>query len=208
MTPEAALDGLARSRVVAVVRAPSSAGAVDAGKALRDGGITAIEIAFTTPDAPAAIRALRGLKGVVVGAGTVRSVGELHAALDAGAAFVASPATNVEVLLAARSAGLLAIPGVLTPTEIERAQPLAPLLKLFPAGVGGPSMLRALRGPFPSVRFMPTGGVMCDNVREWFDAGAFVVGAGSDLCSADAIERAEFDAISERAAAYVTAAKP
>jgi 2-dehydro-3-deoxyphosphogluconate aldolase / (4S)-4-hydroxy-2-oxoglutarate aldolase len=206
MTPDAVLDGLAQHRVVAIVRASSAARAVETAKALRRGGIGAIEIAFTTPDAASAIRSTRGIDGVVVGAGTVRSSADLEAAVDAGAAFVASPATNVDVLLAARNAGILAIPGVLTPTEIERVLPLSPLVKLFPAGVGGPALLRALRGPYPSVRFMPTGGVSRENVQEWFAAGAFVVGAGSDICPGEAIDRGDFDTIAARAAEYVEAA--
>jgi 2-dehydro-3-deoxyphosphogluconate aldolase/(4S)-4-hydroxy-2-oxoglutarate aldolase len=207
VTPDAVLDGLAEHRVVAIVRASSAAGAVETARALRRGGIRAIEIAFTTPDAAAAIRSARGIDGVVAGAGTVRSTAELEAAVDAGAAFVASPATNLDVLLAARNAGILAIPGVLTPTEIERVLPLSPLVKLFPAGVGGPALLRALRGPYPSVRFMPTGGVARENVQEWFAAGAFVVGAGSDICPTEAIDQGDFDAIAARAAEYVEAAK-
>lgn len=133
----------------------------------------------------------------------MRSVADVEAAVRAGAAFVASPGTNEAVLRAARDAGVLAIPGVLTPTEIERGTQLAPLLKLFPAGVGGPPLLHALRGPYPRVRFMPTGGVTQTNVADWFAAGAFVVGAGSDLCPPEAIERGDFARITSRAATFV-----
>lgn len=199
------IDRLAEHRVVAVVRAPSAEHAVEAARALHRGGVAAIEIAFTTPDAAFAIRAACAFDGAVVGAGTVRTATELAAAVEAGAAFVASPGTNVDLLARARDLDVLAIPGVFTPTEIEQAASRAPLLKLFPAGAGGPSFLRTLRGPYPDVRFMPTGGVSLDNVAEWLAAGAFAVGAGSDLCPLDAIERGDYDDIASRAARYAQA---
>jgi 2-dehydro-3-deoxyphosphogluconate aldolase/(4S)-4-hydroxy-2-oxoglutarate aldolase len=204
MTPEAALEAIGRARVVAVIRADSARDAVEVARATYRGGIRAIEIATTTPDAAAAIAEVRELlPDAVVGAGTVRSTLALISAVDAGASFVASPGTIAEVIDGAGAAGILAIPGVLTPTEIERAVELAPLLKLFPAGSGGPPMLRALRGPFPDVRFMPTGGVTAENACDWIAAGAFAVGAGSDLCPAGAAS-AQIEA---RAASYVEATR-
>ena len=121
---------------------------------------SAVEIALTTPDAATAIREIRTTHPtLLVGAGTVLSSYDVTASVKAGAMFVVSPGHAPDVLDAARHALLLAIPGVLTPTEVQRALGVAPLLKLFPAGLGGPELLRALRGPFPDVRFMPTGGV-------------------------------------------------
>jgi 2-dehydro-3-deoxyphosphogluconate aldolase / (4S)-4-hydroxy-2-oxoglutarate aldolase len=205
MNADAVLQQLGDRKIVAVVRAPSAEQAVETARALDRGGVTAIEIAFTTPGAATAISAARELDGVVVGAGTVRTRAELEAAIEAGAAFVASPGTNLDLVVTARSAGVLAIPGVFTPTEIEQAAPHALLLKLFPAGAGGPSLLRTMRGPYPDLRFMPTGGVRVDNVCEWLAAGAFAVGAGSDLCPAGAIERGDYGEIASRAARYAAA---
>ena len=206
MTPDAVLEAIAASRIVAVVRAESAEQASAAAAALEEGGITAVEIALTTPDAATAIQEIRTTQPkLLVGAGTVLSSDDVTASVQAGAMFVVSPGHSLEVLDAARQAGLLAIPGVLTPTEVQRAQGLAPLLKLFPAGLGGPDLLRALRGPFPDVRFMPTGGVQIDNLGEWFAAGAFAVGAGTDLCPPDALRRGDFGAVTERARAYVAA---
>ncbi len=203
MTPEAALAAIEQARVVAVVRADSARRAVEVAQAVYRGGVRAIEIALTTPDGGTAIREARTrLPEAVVGAGTVRSTRELMVAVESGAAFVASPGTTMEVVEEARRAGVLAIPGVLTPTEIERMAGRSPLLKLFPAGSGGPAMLRALRGPFPDVRFMPTGGVSAENVADWFAAGAAAVGAGSDLCPPGA-ESAHIEA---RAARYMEVA--
>src|SRR4051794_41327700 len=122
MTPEAALEAIGRARVVAVIRADSARDAVEVARATYRGGIRAIEIATTTPDAAAAIAEVRELlPDAVVGAGTVRSTLALISAVDAGASFVASPGTIAEVIDGAGAAGILAIPGVLTPTEIERA---------------------------------------------------------------------------------------
>jgi 2-dehydro-3-deoxyphosphogluconate aldolase / (4S)-4-hydroxy-2-oxoglutarate aldolase len=205
MNPDATLEAIGRARVVAVVRADSARQAIALSAAVHRGGIRAIEIALTTPDAADAIREVRGLlPDAVVGAGTVRISPDFVTAAEAGAVFVASPGTSVDVLDDARRAGVLAIPGVLTPTEVERVVRSAPLLKLFPAGIGGPGLLRALRGPFPNVRFMPTGGVVAENVAEWLAAGAFAVGAGTDLCPPDA---SDLSAVEARAAAYVEAAR-
>jgi len=97
---------------------------------------------------------------------------------------------------------LLHLPGALTPTEVVRAAALAPVVKLFPASLGGPSYLRALREPLADVRLVPTGGVRADNIGDWFRAGAFAVGAGGALCPADLIARGDFDTITERAAEF------
>jgi 2-dehydro-3-deoxyphosphogluconate aldolase/(4S)-4-hydroxy-2-oxoglutarate aldolase len=204
MTPTAVLEAIRRSRVVAVVRAGSAQEAVDAAGALLAGGIGAVEIALTTPDAAAAIRDIRTAHPqLLVGAGTVLSSIDVTTSVQAGASFVVSPGYAPEVLDAARRAAVLAIPGVFTPTEVQRASPLAPLLKLFPAGMGGPALLNALRGPYPDVQFMPTGGVHVGNLNEWFAAGAFAVGAGTDLCPPEALKRGDYDEIMRRAQQYI-----
>jgi 2-dehydro-3-deoxyphosphogluconate aldolase / (4S)-4-hydroxy-2-oxoglutarate aldolase len=204
MTPTAVLEAMRRSRVVAVVRAASAQEAVDAAAALLAGGIDAVEIALTTPDAAAAIRDIRTAHPqLLVGAGTVLSSIDVTTSVQAGASFVVSPGFAPDVLDAAKRAPVLAIPGVFTPTEVQRACPLAPLLKLFPAGIGGPALLKALQGPFPDVQFMPTGGVDLSNLREWFAAGAFAVGAGSDLCPPDVLARGDYDEITRRARLYI-----
>lgn len=206
MTPDAALSAIAASRIVAVIRAASAKQAVEAVAALAAGGITAVEVALTTPDAAKAIREIRTAHPqLLLGAGTVLSSIDVTVSVGAGAAFVVSPGLVPDVLDAARRAAVLAIPGVLTPTEVQRAVGLAPLLKLFPAGLGGPAFLNALHGPYPEVQFMPTGGVAVGNLAEWFAAGAFAVGAGTDLCPPDALERGDYDAITRRAREYVSA---
>ncbi len=206
MTPDAVLDAIAASRIVAVIRAASAKQAVDAAGALAAGGIMAVEVALTTPSAATAIREIAAAHPeLLVGAGTVLTSIEVSTSVEAGAAFVVSPGLTHDVLVAARREQVLAIPGVLTPTEVQRARDLAPLLKLFPAGLGGSTLLRALRGPFPDVRLMPTGGVTVDNVADWFAAGAFAVGAGTDLCPPDALQRSDYSAITDRAGEYFEA---
>jgi 2-dehydro-3-deoxyphosphogluconate aldolase/(4S)-4-hydroxy-2-oxoglutarate aldolase len=185
------------------VRAGSALQAIEAAKALSEGGIHAVEIALTTPGAAGAISQLRAeLPNLLLGVGSVTRLDEVRVAIDAGAAFVVTPGVLDDVLDAAQEANVLAVPGVLTPTEILAARDRSPLLKLFPASLGGPSLLRALRGPFPDQCFMPTGGVRAENLHEWFAAGACVVGAGADLCPPDALDSADFARITRRALDY------
>jgi 2-dehydro-3-deoxyphosphogluconate aldolase / (4S)-4-hydroxy-2-oxoglutarate aldolase len=198
---------IGRRRVVAVLRAESAAAAVSAARALSRGGVTAVEVAFTTPGAAEAIGELAAdPDSLLVGAGTVTTAGEAAAAVDAGAAFLVSPYFVDEVVEAGRRSGLLVLPGAFSPAEIAAAAAVSPVVKLFPGTAGGPPLLRSLRGPFPHVRFVPTGGVELGTVRAWFAAGAFAVGAGGDLCPAEAIARREWDALEARARAYADAA--
>lgn len=200
--------------VVAVVRAPDPGGAVAAAEALVRGGVPAVEITMTTPDAAAVIAELRrrglgrdGDGGAAIGAGTLRSPAEVEAVVAAGAAFLVSPGLDDAVAAAMRDSGLPALPGVYTAGEVMRARRLGfAAVKLFPASAGGIGLLRALREPFPDVAFVPTGGVTPANAREWLDAGAAALGAGGAICPAEAIAAGRFDEIERRAAALVSAA--
>ncbi len=200
------LAEIGQRRVVAVVRAGGAEAALFAAEALAAGGIDAIEITYTTPDAAEAIRRLSETRtDLLVGAGTLTTEAQALEAVEAGAAFLVSPHTCPPVLDVGDEHGLLAVPGVATPTEIAVVRDRAPLLKLFPASVGGPSLVRALRGPYPDLRLMPTGGVSAGNAAEWVAAGAFAIGAGSDLCPPRAIDARDRDEIVRRARAYVSA---
>jgi 2-dehydro-3-deoxyphosphogluconate aldolase / (4S)-4-hydroxy-2-oxoglutarate aldolase len=198
-------DELRHRRVVAVLRADSAAAAAAAGRALAAGGVSALEVAFTTPDAPAAVRSLARDPDLLVGAGTVLSADQARAAVAAGAAYLVAPNFDPAVADAADALAVPLLAGVLTPTEVARAAGRCPLLKLFPASLGGPAYLRALRGPFPNLAFVPTGGVTAENATEWLAAGALAVGAGGDLCPADAIDAGDAGELSRRAAAYAAA---
>ncbi len=178
------MQALEQAGLVAVVRARSAADAVEVSEALADGGVRAIEVAFTTPDAAEAIATLaERLAGrAVVGAGTVVSRSQADEAIAGAAAFLVSPGVDADVVGHVRAAGHAILPGVATPTEVmAAARHGLRALKLFPGSLGGPDHLRALRGPFPGVRFMPTGGVSLASIPAWFGAGAFAVGIGERL---------------------------
>jgi 2-dehydro-3-deoxyphosphogluconate aldolase / (4S)-4-hydroxy-2-oxoglutarate aldolase len=203
---DAAIGRIADAGVLAVVRAPTSEGAVRAGLALSAGGVVGIEITFTTPEADRAIARLREADDdLLVGAGTVTSAEQLGAAVRAGAAFAVSPHINPALAMVADEEGILYLPGALTPTEVVQAGELAPVVKLFPAGLGGPGYLKALLAPLPSMRIVPTGGVEARNVGEWLAAGALAVGAGGELCPPALIADEAFDAITERARGFARA---
>jgi 2-dehydro-3-deoxyphosphogluconate aldolase/(4S)-4-hydroxy-2-oxoglutarate aldolase len=177
-------EALERAGLVAVVRGRSADDAVRVSEALADGGVRAIEVAFTTPRAAAAVATLvERLEGrAVVGAGTITCRSEADEAIAGGAAFLVSPGFDPDVVEHVRAAGRELLPGVATPTEVMAAvRHGVHALKLFPGSLGGPDYLRALRGPFPDVRFMPTGGVSLATVADWFSAGAFAVGVGGRL---------------------------
>ncbi len=187
MTIDPFLARLAALRVFAIIRAPSSAVAVEVGVAVARGGIGALEVTFTTPGAAEAIAELRSrLPGVVIGAGTVLDRSTLEAARAAGAAFAVSPHLDRELLACARGLDVPFLPGAFTPTEVLAAwRAGATAIKLFPAAQLGPAHLAALRGPFPDVPLVPTGGVDEQNVAAWLAAGAVAVGVGGSLVRGD-----------------------
>jgi 2-dehydro-3-deoxyphosphogluconate aldolase/(4S)-4-hydroxy-2-oxoglutarate aldolase len=202
----ATVDRLRAARVVAVLRADTPDRAVAAARALVAGGVSAIELTFTTPGAEAALRDVRAeLPGaVVVGAGTIRDRRQLDAAVDAGAEFLVSPHLDVALLEAMLATGRLAVPGVLTPSEVAAALGAgAPVVKLFPAVTVGPRHLRALLGPFPGLQVVPTGGIGPADARAWLGAGAVAVGAGSELCPAEAIRAGDAAALTAAARSYL-----
>jgi 2-dehydro-3-deoxyphosphogluconate aldolase/(4S)-4-hydroxy-2-oxoglutarate aldolase len=180
-------DDLARlhtARVIAVIRGETCPAAVAVAEALVEGGITAIELTFTTPDAPRAIATLadRLSDRVSLGAGTITSGSQATDAAAAGARFLISPGYDQRLAEQMLETGRAVIPGVVTPTEVMAASTAGfTTLKLFPGSLGGPAHLRALRGPFPDIDFIPTGGVSRDNVTDWFAVGAVAVGAGSQI---------------------------
>ncbi|HLJ59898.1 MAG TPA: bifunctional 4-hydroxy-2-oxoglutarate aldolase/2-dehydro-3-deoxy-phosphogluconate aldolase [bacterium] len=178
-----ALATILRGRVVPIVRTRSTAWAADVAEILATSGMDVIEITFTVPDAPAVIRSLRErFPEILIGAGTVTDAATADAAVDAGAQFLLSPALCPGMVQVARRRGVLAVPGAYTPTEVLAAVDAgAELVKIFPAESGGPAHVRALLGPLPHVRLLPTGGVRPDNIREWLAAGAAAVGIGSAL---------------------------
>lgn len=196
------LDTLKSTRVLAVLRAPSPQSAIRAADALVAGGVTGLEITYSTPDAPAVIRALDEKYGdrIYLGAGTVTTARQADEAADAGARFLVSPGTREALTAAMKATGLTVMTGALSPSEVMAALEYgSDVVKVFPASLGGPAYLRALRGPFPDVALMPTGGVSPENIGEWFAAGAIAVGAGSELVASAALAAEDWAEITRRA---------
>lgn len=188
--------------LLSVIRAPDSGVAVKIADALTAGGITGIEITYTTPGALKAVAELADKYGsdIVLGMGTVTRPDQAGAAREAGAQFLVSPHTEENLAGAMRETGLPFMMGALTPSEIMRAQQLgSDVVKVFPGSLFGPAYFRALRGPYPTVKLMPTGGVDLDNLDEWFAAGAFAVGVGSALLRKDWILEGRYQRITEEA---------
>ena len=178
---------IADARCIGILRAAGPAEAEAAGRALVAGGITVVEVAFTTPDAPAAITALRSAcPDAIIGAGTVLDGAAAFAAVRSGAQFLVSPLVSEEVLRSGHRYGLAVIPGAATATEINSAMELgADAVKLFPAGSLGVGYLRAITAAMPQVPFVPTGGITAADAPRWLAAGALAVGIGGDLTRGD-----------------------
>ena len=208
MDKQAILKRIAELGLLAVLRAPDPAGARRAVDALVEAGVVGIEITYSTPDAAAVIAAVKQSYGdeVLVGAGTLVTHAQVAEVAEAGASYLVSPGLDDEVIASMRATSLPAMAGVLTPTEVMRGIRLGvDVMKLFPGSLGGPSYLRSLRGPFPDVPFMPTGGVSADNVRDWLAAGAVAVGAGGELASAGDISSGDFAGIREKGRRFLAA---
>ena len=199
MTPEQVINKIGEIGMVPVIRASSAQHALDAVQAIEQGGIPIVEITLTVPGAIEVIRDVvaRYSDRILIGAGTVCTREQAVACLDAGAHFLVSPGLSIPVLEAAKAAGKIAIPGALTPTEImAAAEAGAKVIKIFPCGsVGGPKYIKALRGPFPDLSFIPTGGVNAANAAEFFAAGAFAIGMGGDLIDAAALREGREEAV-------------
>ena len=188
--------------IMPVIRAANPAEALRAVEAICAGGISIVEITMTVPDAPRVLREVaRANSEFLVGAGTVLNAEQAEICIDAGARFLISPGLAPEVIRTAAKHGVLAIPGAFTPSEIMAAMELGvEVIKIFPCGSGGgPSHIKALRGPFPDCRFIPTGGVSLKNAEEYFSAGAFALGIGAELADLAALRKNEPHRITEAA---------
>ena len=187
---------IADARCIGIVRAGSAAEATSIGKALVAGGLTIVEVAYTTPGASSAISALRSeCPDAVVGAGTVLDAAAAFAAITAGAQFLVSPVVAEEVLRTGHRYGLAVLPGASSPTEINLAMEQgADMVKLFPSGALGLEFMRSVATAMPQVPFVPTGGVTTETALHWLEAGALAVGVGGNLTRGDPAsvqERAE-----------------
>ena len=188
--------------LLAVLRAAGPEQALKIVDALVAGGVTGIEITFTTPEAPAVVARLKETYGeqILLGMGTLTQPEHAREAAQAGAQFLVSPHTEENLAQAMADTELPFMMGALTPSEIVRAQQLGcQVVKIFPGSMVGPSYVKSLRGPYPGLQFMPTGGVNLDNLADWFKAGAFAVGVGSALFPRQWVAEGKFDSITRRA---------
>jgi 2-dehydro-3-deoxyphosphogluconate aldolase/(4S)-4-hydroxy-2-oxoglutarate aldolase len=205
-------ERIAAAGVIPVIRAGSTAEAMQAAEAVAAGGIPVVEITMTVPGALEAIAALRRQMGpqVAVGAGTVLDAEAARRCLAAGAEFLVSPGLDLATIAAARQAACLMLAGALTPSEILAAwRAGSDLVKVFPCGsMGGPGYIKALRGPLPQIPLVPTGGVNLDNVAAYRAAGAVAVGVGGELIPAAALRAGRSEEITALARQFRAAWGP
>jgi 2-dehydro-3-deoxyphosphogluconate aldolase/(4S)-4-hydroxy-2-oxoglutarate aldolase len=202
------VDQLRACRVVPVVVLDEPDAARHVAEALRDGGITCIEITFRRAGAAAAIRAAADVDGMLVGAGTVLSQEQADLAVEAGARFAVAPASRHAVISHCQERGLPFFPGIATPTELDRAVGWGlELVKVFPAAqLGGPGFLRALAADYPTVGFIPTGGIDPRNLADYLAVPSVAACGGSWLVPADAVADRDYRRITRLAAEAVEVA--
>ena len=202
MKKEEILNWVVDRGVVAVVRLGSSGQLMEVAQAIKAGGVDVIEFTMTTPNALGIIEeSARQFGGeVLLGAGTVLDSETARAAILAGAKFVVAPTLSRATMEMCHRYGVVAIPGAMTPTEILTAWEWgADLVKVFPAGLGGPGYIKDILAPLPQVRLVPTGGVEPGNAAEFIRAGAAAVAVGSALVDKQAVAEGKFDILTERA---------
>src|SRR5437764_6299840 len=196
--------------IVAVVRSPDSQQLVEVVRALADGGVTVVEITLSVPNALEVIRQVRQALGdrLLLGAGTVLDAETARAVLLAGAEYIVAPTLNLDVIRLCQRYDKLVMPGAFTPTEILTAwEAGADIVKVFPADVVGPAFFKALRGPLPQIRIMPTGGVDLTTAATFLKAGACCPGVGGQLVEPRAIAGRHFDRIRDLGRQYVAVVK-
>ena len=208
MRRDEALDVILATKVIAVIRMSNPEKLVSVTDAIVRGGVRAVEITMTTPDAMNILQAMSVKKprGVLVGAGTVLDAGTAKAVLAAGADFVVSPILDLDLIRVCHAADAFVAAGGLTPTEIVTAWNAgADVVKVFPATSVGPKYFRDLKGPFPNIRLMPTGGVDAGNAADFIKSGACAVAVGTALLDPVLIGKNDWTALEKNARALVEA---
>ncbi|PAK87578.1 bifunctional 2-keto-4-hydroxyglutarate aldolase/2-keto-3-deoxy-6-phosphogluconate aldolase [Lentilactobacillus parakefiri] len=197
------LQKIVDAGIIAVVRADTPEKAEALSKAAIKGGVMGIELTFTVPHADQVIAKLtEELPDGVIGAGTVLDVTSARLAMMAGAGYIVSPTYDPDIAKLCNLYQVPYLPGCSSMTEMRRAlENGSDIIKLFPASVAGPSMIKAVKAPFPQINVMPTGGVDLDNLDQWFAAGAVCVGAGGNLVGPG--ETGDYDQVTENAKAYI-----
>lgn len=208
MPAAAPLDRVLSQGIVAIIRAPSGELLADVAEALVAGGVQVMEVTFTIPGALRVLETVASRLGdrILLGAGTVLDTETARAAILSGAEFIVSPSTNVDIIQLCKRYSKLVMPGAFTPTEVITAwQAGADVVKVFPSDVHGPKYLKALRGPFPQVRLMPTGGVTLETAADFLKAGACALGVGGSLVEPKALADRDLARIESLARKFVAA---
>jgi 2-dehydro-3-deoxyphosphogluconate aldolase/(4S)-4-hydroxy-2-oxoglutarate aldolase len=202
------LQRIRSEKVIALIRADSSASLLECARALSAGGLNCIELTMTTPGAlELCARVSQELPGILLGLGTVLDAETARAGIAAGAKFIVTPAVRPEVIKACKAAGVPVLGGALTPTEIYTSWELGvDVVKIFPAEFFGPAYIKSVKAPFPKIEVMPTGGVTPETVGDFLRAGAFATAAGSALVAAAALKAGDWPAITARAKQFAAAA--
>ncbi len=206
MNKTAKLTLIRETGVIAIMRAQRADSLIAAADAIRAGGVRAIEVTMTTPGALDVIRAATARYGdtVLFGAGSVLDPETARAALLAGADFIVAPTLKVEVVALCNRYGVPVIPGCFTPTEMVTAwEAGADMVKLFPAELGGPALVKALRAPLPQLEIVPVGGVDLTTAADFIRSGAAALGVGSSLINQALLDAGDMVELTRRAAAFI-----
>jgi len=197
--------------LIPVIRVSSSQEAIDVSDAIKEGGVTLIEITMSVPGAIDTIKELthKYKDEIIMGAGTILDPETARAALLAGAQFIVTPTLNLDVIQLAHRYSAVVVPGAMTPTEILTAWNAgADMVKVFPAAqLGGPEYIKAIRGPLPQILLVPTGGVNLQNAGAFIKAGATALGAGGELVDKKAVKEKKFNIITENTRAFLKAVR-
>jgi 2-dehydro-3-deoxyphosphogluconate aldolase / (4S)-4-hydroxy-2-oxoglutarate aldolase len=210
LTRSEIVGAIEASGVVAVVRLDDAQVGLDVARAIAAGGVMAIEVTMTVPNAVRLIEELAASlpDAVLVGAGTVVDAKTARAVIRAGARFVVGPVFRPDVIAECHRHDVPAMPGGFSPTEILNAYEAgADVVKVFPATALGPGFIKDIRAPLPQLKLIPTGGVTRENAGDWIRAGAVAIGVGSALVDPKLVAKRQFEAITERARDFVAAVR-
>jgi 2-dehydro-3-deoxyphosphogluconate aldolase / (4S)-4-hydroxy-2-oxoglutarate aldolase len=210
MDKKEVLSELKEAGLVAVIRGPSPELTLKMVDALIHGGVKGIEITYSTPNAAQVVRELDNAYGkqIILGMGTLTRPEQVQEACEAGARYLVSPVCEMALGKAMVASGLAVMIGAMTPTEVFQASQMgSDVVKIFPGSAVGPSYIKALKGPFPDILMIPTGGVSLENIADWFAAGVFAVGAGSEMCPPQLAKEGRFAEITQKAQEFASAVK-
>lgn len=206
MSKLANLERVHRSGIVAVIRAASGESLCDVAEAIVAGGVEVMEVTFTVPRAHKVLEQVAERLGdkILLGAGTVLDAETARIALLSGAEFIVSPTLNLDVIRLCRRYDKLVMPGAFSPTEVLTAwEAGADIVKVFPSDITGPAYLKALAGPLPQIRLMPTGGVTLETAPAFLRSGAYALGVGSSLVDPKAVAAGQLQPIEQLARQFV-----